>query len=98
VTGGDDSDAEIGRRNRFATPKRRRHIPYNMPLGLSSTAAVLGGGVCLGETGRTVLCDRGERRGVLKGMGLWSRSHTPSPSIRTRPRRKQAPPRHPRRR
>ena len=36
-------------------------------------AAVLGGGVCLGETGRTVLCDRGERRGVLKGMGLWRR-------------------------
>ncbi|KAJ6185899.1 hypothetical protein N7519_007200 [Penicillium mononematosum] len=33
----DDSDAETGRRNRFATPKRRRHVPYNMPLGLSST-------------------------------------------------------------
>ncbi|CAG7963043.1 unnamed protein product [Penicillium nalgiovense] len=33
----DDSDAEMGQRNRFATPKRRRHVPYNMPLGLSST-------------------------------------------------------------
>ncbi|KXG49975.1 uncharacterized protein PGRI_059430 [Penicillium griseofulvum] len=34
----DDSDAELNhRRNRFATPKRRRHVPYNMPLGLSST-------------------------------------------------------------
>ena len=34
----DDSDAEMSRpRNRFATPKRRRHVPYNMPLGLSST-------------------------------------------------------------
>jgi hypothetical protein len=27
----------MDRRNRFATPKRRRHVPYNMPLGLSST-------------------------------------------------------------
>ncbi|CDM36003.1 unnamed protein product [Penicillium roqueforti FM164] len=25
------------RRNRFATPKRRRHVPSDMPLGLSST-------------------------------------------------------------
>ncbi|OQD66226.1 hypothetical protein PENPOL_c005G05629 [Penicillium polonicum] len=34
----DDSDAEMSRpRNRFATPKRRRHVPYNMPLGLSNT-------------------------------------------------------------
>ncbi|KAJ5165118.1 uncharacterized protein N7500_006948 [Penicillium coprophilum] len=33
----DDSDVEMSRRNRFATPKRRRHVPYNMPLGLSST-------------------------------------------------------------
>lgn len=35
-------------------------------------AAVLGGGVCLGETGRAALCDRGERRGVM-GKGLWRR-------------------------
>lgn len=33
-------------------------------------AAVLGGGVCLGDTGRAALCDRGERRGVLIGSGL----------------------------
>ncbi|OQE40170.1 hypothetical protein PENCOP_c006G00092 [Penicillium coprophilum] len=33
----DESDVEMSRRNRFATPKRRRHVPYNMPLGLSST-------------------------------------------------------------
>ncbi|KAI3295954.1 hypothetical protein DTO002I6_3637 [Penicillium roqueforti] len=34
----DDSDAEMTRRrNRFATPKRRRHVPSDMPLGLSST-------------------------------------------------------------
>ncbi|KAJ5958589.1 uncharacterized protein N7479_005739 [Penicillium vulpinum] len=34
----DDSDAELScQRNRFATPKRCRHVPYNMPLGLSST-------------------------------------------------------------
>lgn len=36
-------------------------------------AAVLGGGVCLGETGRTTLCDRGELRTVLRGRGLWRR-------------------------
>ncbi|KAJ5191470.1 uncharacterized protein N7498_010455 [Penicillium cinerascens] len=34
----DDSDADIcPTRNRFSTPKRRRHAPYNLPLGLSST-------------------------------------------------------------
>lgn len=34
----DDSDADKGpTRNRFSTPKRQRHAPYNMPLGLSST-------------------------------------------------------------
>ncbi|KAJ5149018.1 hypothetical protein N7448_000596 [Penicillium atrosanguineum] len=34
----DDSDADMGpTRNRFSTPKRQRHAPYNMPLGLSST-------------------------------------------------------------
>ncbi|KGO36056.1 hypothetical protein PEX1_094650 [Penicillium expansum] len=34
----DESDAEMSRpRNRFATPKRRRHVPYDMPIGLSST-------------------------------------------------------------
>jgi hypothetical protein len=36
-------------------------------------AVDLGGGVGLGETGRTALCDRGERRGVLSGRGLWRR-------------------------
>lgn len=36
-------------------------------------AAVLGGGVCLGETGRTTLCSRDERRAVLRGRGLWRR-------------------------
>jgi hypothetical protein len=36
-------------------------------------AAVLGGGVCLGETGRAALCDRGERRGVSIGRGLCRR-------------------------
>ncbi|KAJ5463104.1 hypothetical protein N7475_008048 [Penicillium sp. IBT 31633x] len=34
----DDSDAEMSRqRNRFATPKRARHVPYDLPLGISST-------------------------------------------------------------
>jgi len=34
----DDSDAEMGStRNHLSTPKRRRHAPYNLPLGLSST-------------------------------------------------------------
>lgn len=34
----DDSDADLGpRRNRLSTPKRRRHVPYELPLGLSST-------------------------------------------------------------
>ncbi|KAJ5551608.1 hypothetical protein N7535_000447 [Penicillium sp. DV-2018c] len=32
-----DEGEENSPRNRFATPKRSRHIPYNMPLGLSST-------------------------------------------------------------
>jgi hypothetical protein len=32
-----DESEETIPRNRFATPKRSRHIPYNMPLGLSST-------------------------------------------------------------
>ncbi|KAJ5104839.1 hypothetical protein NUU61_002186 [Penicillium alfredii] len=31
----DDSDADLGRR--VSTPKRRRHVPYDLPLGLSST-------------------------------------------------------------
>ncbi|EKV12402.1 U4/U6.U5 tri-snRNP-associated protein 2 [Penicillium digitatum] len=35
----EDSDAEMSRpRNRFATPKRRRHVPFDLPFGLSSTA------------------------------------------------------------
>ncbi|KAJ5146017.1 uncharacterized protein N7515_000581 [Penicillium bovifimosum] len=33
----DDDEDETSPRNRFATPKRTRHVPYNMPLGLSST-------------------------------------------------------------
>ncbi|KAJ5947496.1 hypothetical protein N7466_000511 [Penicillium verhagenii] len=34
----DDSDSDMGRpRNRLSTPKRRRHAPYDLPLGLSST-------------------------------------------------------------
>ncbi|KAJ5647304.1 hypothetical protein N7490_003676 [Penicillium lividum] len=36
----DDSDADMGMshgRNRLSTPKRRRHAPYDLPLGLSST-------------------------------------------------------------
>ncbi|KAJ6165678.1 hypothetical protein N7485_008922 [Penicillium canescens] len=34
----EDSDAEMSRgRNRLTTPKRIRHAPYNIPLGLSST-------------------------------------------------------------
>ncbi|KAJ5562614.1 hypothetical protein N7461_001375 [Penicillium sp. DV-2018c] len=33
----DDETEETSPRNRFATPKRTRYIPYNMPLGLSST-------------------------------------------------------------
>lgn len=33
----DDSEETSRPRNRFATPKRRRSIPYEMPLGLSST-------------------------------------------------------------
>lgn len=37
-------------------------------------AAVLGSGVCLGETGRAALCDRVERRAVLIGRGLWRRA------------------------
>lgn len=41
--------------------------------GGGERAAALGGGVCLGETGRAAFCDRGERRGVLKGRGLWRR-------------------------
>ncbi|KAJ5573872.1 uncharacterized protein N7459_008299 [Penicillium hispanicum] len=33
-----DSDAGMSRgRNRLSTPKRRRHVPYDLPLGLSST-------------------------------------------------------------
>ncbi|KAJ5176753.1 uncharacterized protein N7482_002630 [Penicillium canariense] len=31
----DDSDADFGRP--ISTPKRRRHVPYELPLGLSST-------------------------------------------------------------
>lgn len=37
-------------------------------------AAVLGGGVCLGETGRAALCDRGERRVDVIGRGLERRA------------------------
>ncbi|KAJ5775422.1 uncharacterized protein N7511_000433 [Penicillium nucicola] len=34
----EDSDVEMSRgRNRLTTPKRIRHAPYNIPLGLSST-------------------------------------------------------------
>ncbi|KAJ5182875.1 hypothetical protein N7492_000491 [Penicillium capsulatum] len=32
----DESDADI-RRGRFSTPKRQRHIPYELPLGLAPT-------------------------------------------------------------
>ncbi|CAG8931782.1 unnamed protein product [Penicillium salamii] len=32
----EDSDMEMSR-DRFATPKRRRHVPYEMPLGLAPT-------------------------------------------------------------
>ncbi|OQE19477.1 hypothetical protein PENSTE_c015G06981 [Penicillium steckii] len=34
---GSDSDNEMNRRNRPSTPKRQRHVPYDLPLGLSST-------------------------------------------------------------
>ncbi|CAG8043121.1 unnamed protein product [Penicillium salamii] len=32
----EDSDMEMSR-DRFATPKRRRHVPYELPLGLAPT-------------------------------------------------------------
>ena len=32
----DDSDADV-RRGRFSTPKRQRHVPYDLPLGLAPT-------------------------------------------------------------
>lgn len=36
----EDSDADLGRgrgRNCLSTPKRRRHVPYDLPLGLTSS-------------------------------------------------------------
>ena len=39
-TNNDNHDATVDHsasRNRFSTPKRRRHAPYNLPLGLSQT-------------------------------------------------------------
>jgi hypothetical protein len=55
--------------------RRRLFAPRDGAQGAGGgvRAAVLGGGVGLGETGRAALCDRGERRGVLIGRGLWRR-------------------------
>lgn len=36
VTEDDDSDMELNQ-DRFTTPKRRRHVPYELPLGLAPT-------------------------------------------------------------
>ncbi|CAL5871976.1 uncharacterized protein PFLUO_LOCUS6233 [Penicillium psychrofluorescens] len=33
----DDDGIDLDQRCRFSTPKRRRHVPYDLPLGLSST-------------------------------------------------------------